>query len=272
MRLSKMETIVDMFAGLGYFTIPLSSGNRDKIVKYIAIEKNPVSFGYLKQNLVLNSVNTIVEAVNGDNRIVASELIGTCDRILMGYLPNTKDFLPRSLFSHSSSFLRHILPLHLHDHSSQWSYRSSATLNRDICFLGPLSLPRRMAAYSITIISPRKVKPKPSHLMRLMRLWRQAGLLPHGLRSLKLARLRIMHHSWFIIVQTLRLRLHRQTKLLIALVLCLVTLEGSMILSKCSQIWTSSVMIGVRVNDRGRDPLCFVYNQYKCLKVYELFR
>jgi tRNA wybutosine-synthesizing protein 2 len=95
-KFSRAETVVDMFAGLGYFTIPLSSANKERIVKYVAIEKNPTSFGYLSQNLALNCVDGVVEAINGDNRIVANDLCGKCDRILMGYLPNTKDFLPRA--------------------------------------------------------------------------------------------------------------------------------------------------------------------------------
>ncbi len=87
------ETVVDMFAGIGYFTLPLAKFSGAKRV--IACEKNPESFGFLKRNIVLNEVEDIVEPVLGDNRDLPGRAFA--DRILMGYVQTTSDFLPKAL-------------------------------------------------------------------------------------------------------------------------------------------------------------------------------
>lgn len=87
------EVVVDLFAGIGYFTLPLAVHGRP--ARVIAIEKNPVSYQYLQENIELNDVADIVEARLGDNRDVAP--IGQADRVLMGYLPDPTEFLPLAL-------------------------------------------------------------------------------------------------------------------------------------------------------------------------------
>jgi tRNA wybutosine-synthesizing protein 2 len=56
LRMSKLpeknETIIDMFAGIGYFTIPMAVHAKPK--KIYAIEINPTSHGYLCENIRLN--------------------------------------------------------------------------------------------------------------------------------------------------------------------------------------------------------------------------
>lgn len=87
------ETVVDMFAGIGYFAIPLAI--RGGPTRVIAIEKNPLSFRYLQENVALNRVEHVVEPWLGDNRDYAPE--GIADRVLMGYLPGTAAFLPKAI-------------------------------------------------------------------------------------------------------------------------------------------------------------------------------
>lgn len=84
------EIVVDMFAGIGYFSIPIAKHARPG--KVYSIEKNPDSFRYLRENIRLNRVQERVSPTLGDCREVGLE--GVADRVLMGYLPGTERFLP----------------------------------------------------------------------------------------------------------------------------------------------------------------------------------
>jgi len=84
------ETVVDLFAGIGYFTIPMAVYSKPK--KIFACEINTVAYEFLCKNIVLNDVTTIVEPLIGDNRTRAPKDIA--DRVLMGYLNNIYKFLP----------------------------------------------------------------------------------------------------------------------------------------------------------------------------------
>jgi tRNA wybutosine-synthesizing protein 2 len=87
------ETIVDMFAGIGYFSIPLAV--YQKPMKIIACELNPVAFQYLEENIALNQVSRIVKPVLGDNRDLPGEDIA--DRVVMGYVKTTHEYLPTAI-------------------------------------------------------------------------------------------------------------------------------------------------------------------------------
>jgi tRNA wybutosine-synthesizing protein 2 len=63
------ETVVDLFAGIGYFSLPMAVYSTPK--KIFACEMNPVAYAYLCQNVVLNHVGHVVEPCFGDNRMVA---------------------------------------------------------------------------------------------------------------------------------------------------------------------------------------------------------
>jgi tRNA wybutosine-synthesizing protein 2 len=84
------ENVVDMFAGIGYFTLPMAVHARPR--KILAIELNPVSYGYLCENVRLNHVEDIVEPVLGDCREKSPE--GWADRVIMGYVGTTQEYLP----------------------------------------------------------------------------------------------------------------------------------------------------------------------------------
>lgn len=106
-RISKPdEVVVDMFAGIGYFTLPIAVHSKPK--KIYACEKNPISFDFLRENIVLNNVVDIVEPLPGDNRKIAPK--GVADRAIMGYIGDTQRFLPTAF-----RCLKDIGVIHFHD-------------------------------------------------------------------------------------------------------------------------------------------------------------
>ncbi len=104
-RAGEGERVVDMFAGIGYFTIPVAKGTPSCRVH--AAEKNPVAVRFLKENIKLNRLGN-VELFEGDCRDLALE--GGADRILMGYMTGTEAFLDKAL-----SFLGASGTIHYHN-------------------------------------------------------------------------------------------------------------------------------------------------------------
>ena len=67
-----------MFAGIGYFSIPLAGAGAD----VQAMEINPVAFGYLVRSIDANGLSGRITPSCGDCRQL---LAGTYDRIIMGH-------------------------------------------------------------------------------------------------------------------------------------------------------------------------------------------
>jgi tRNA wybutosine-synthesizing protein 2 len=86
------EVVVDMFAGIGFFSIPMAVHSKSK--KIYALEINPIAHHYLHENVLLNGVENIIEPILGDNRNFKQK--GIADRIVMGYLEDTHLFLPKA--------------------------------------------------------------------------------------------------------------------------------------------------------------------------------
>ena len=63
------ERVADMFAGIGYFSVPMAGSG----AKVHAMEINPVAFGYLERNIVRNGLS---------DRIIPS--LGDCRDLLTG--------------------------------------------------------------------------------------------------------------------------------------------------------------------------------------------
>ncbi len=90
-RISKLvkqnETIVDMFAGIGYFSVTLAKSNQG--AKVFAVEKNLDAFRYLQENIRANYLPNVFP-IRGDS---AKIKLPKADRILMGLIPDCKRFI-----------------------------------------------------------------------------------------------------------------------------------------------------------------------------------
>ena len=92
------EHVLDMFAGIGYFTLPMARAG----ASVTAIERNPASFEYLVENVVRNDVQHRVETYRADCRdVIENGVAGhsndvtasasrapdgfVFDRVMMGY-------------------------------------------------------------------------------------------------------------------------------------------------------------------------------------------
>ncbi|MGA8542166.1 MAG: 50S ribosomal protein L11 methyltransferase [Thermoplasmata archaeon] len=88
------ESVVDLFAGIGYFTIPAArSGPATRVV---AVEKNPIAYRYLEENVRRNGVEDRVRCFLGENRSIPLSPHGA-DRVFLGYLPDALPWLPRAV-------------------------------------------------------------------------------------------------------------------------------------------------------------------------------
>ncbi|WP_424016855.1 class I SAM-dependent methyltransferase [Halorientalis pallida] len=73
------DRVFDMFAGVGYFTLPMARAG----ARVTAAEINPTSFRYLLENAKLNDVHERVDLYRADCRDVAEGV--EADRVVMGY-------------------------------------------------------------------------------------------------------------------------------------------------------------------------------------------
>ena len=89
---SEKEVVVDMFSCVGQFAIPIAKHSKPK--KVFAIEKNPFAFEFLKANASLNKLSNL-EPIHGDCRAVSPK--GAADRVVMGYIFDTLQFIPTAL-------------------------------------------------------------------------------------------------------------------------------------------------------------------------------
>ena len=95
------EAVFDMFAGIGYFTLPMARAG----ARVTATERNPIAFRYLLENAMLNEVSERIDAYRADCRDVEAD----ADRVVMGYY-DAFEYLDSAL-----SALRPGGTLHLHE-------------------------------------------------------------------------------------------------------------------------------------------------------------
>ncbi len=116
-RLGKGEFVVDMFAGIGYFSLPMAVHSRPRRV--MAIELNPIAYDYLCQNIRLNHVEEIVQPVLGDCARETPQ--GVADRVVMGMVQVTDRYLSKGIEALRSGGI-----LHYHQTIPSWHYPDAA--------------------------------------------------------------------------------------------------------------------------------------------------
>jgi tRNA (guanine37-N1)-methyltransferase len=85
-QVTDMELVLDMFAGVGPFAVPVSK----KAMYTIAVDKNPDAVEYLKKNIALNKC-TRIDAINIDARDIW--IPQPPDRIIMNLPHSAHEFL-----------------------------------------------------------------------------------------------------------------------------------------------------------------------------------
>jgi tRNA (guanine37-N1)-methyltransferase len=91
---STEEEIIDMFAGVGSFSIQLAKRAPQSHV--IAIDINPDAIRYLEENIRLNRISNI-EAVEGDVKEIFVRFGNKADRIIMNLPKSASEFLREAL-------------------------------------------------------------------------------------------------------------------------------------------------------------------------------
>jgi tRNA wybutosine-synthesizing protein 3 len=86
---SENEVVVDLFCGIGYYTIPILVKNNVKHV--YSCEWNINSINALKYNLENNNVEKKCTIIEGDNRETTDNLENIADRVLLGLLPTAEE-------------------------------------------------------------------------------------------------------------------------------------------------------------------------------------
>lgn len=87
------EVVADLFAGIGYFTIPLAARAGAEAV--VGFDVNPTALAYLSRNADANDVAHRVHPVRADSRTLAGA--PWADRVVLGYLPDPSDAFPAAL-------------------------------------------------------------------------------------------------------------------------------------------------------------------------------
>ena len=96
------ETVIDMFARIGYFSIPVAVHSRAS--KIISIEINPNSYDFLCENIKLNKADN-VNPVLGDCLVETPKY--NADRIIMGYVKTTHHYLKVAINSLNEGGILH---------------------------------------------------------------------------------------------------------------------------------------------------------------------
>ncbi|MCX8153436.1 MAG: class I SAM-dependent methyltransferase family protein [Candidatus Bathyarchaeota archaeon] len=90
------ETIINMFAGVGCFSIIIA--RHSKAAKVVSIDVNPTAVQFMQENIMLNRVYNKVFPVIGDAKeVIGIQLKGKADRVLMPLPGKSLEYLPYAI-------------------------------------------------------------------------------------------------------------------------------------------------------------------------------
>jgi tRNA (guanine37-N1)-methyltransferase len=92
-QVARGETVIDMFAGVGPFSIMIAKTRSPEVV--YAIDSNPEAVRYMEENIALNKAHN-VKVIHGDAREKVPEL-GAADRIIMNLPHSAHEFLSEAI-------------------------------------------------------------------------------------------------------------------------------------------------------------------------------
>jgi len=96
LRIAKLttsgEVIVNMFAGIGTFSIVIAKKRAG--VRVYSIDKSMAAFGFMVENVVLNHLNGVVVPILGDAKEATAGLRGKADRVLLPLPELVYEYLP----------------------------------------------------------------------------------------------------------------------------------------------------------------------------------
>jgi tRNA (guanine37-N1)-methyltransferase len=88
-QVSPGEVVIDMFAGIGPFSIMIAKSRSPKVV--YAVDINPDAVGYMKENVALNKVNVVVPILGDARKEILS--LEKADRIIMNLPHDAKEYI-----------------------------------------------------------------------------------------------------------------------------------------------------------------------------------
>ncbi len=107
MQVSSGEVVVNMFAGVGLFSIIIAKHRSPR--KVYSIDINPDAYRYMVENIRLNKLEGVVIPLLGDAaRVVKNQLIGVADRVLMPLPGLSYEYLEYAILSLKPGYPRYI--------------------------------------------------------------------------------------------------------------------------------------------------------------------
>ena len=157
----KGETVVDLFAGVGPFSVLIAKKNPE--VKVYAVDINPEAVEFLKKNIRLNRVDKRVIPIQGNARqAVEDQLLGVADRVIMNLPEKALEFVdaackavkPSGGIVHYYAFIR--LPDSLEAAQQRFSEAVEKTGRKVEAFLSAKTI-RETAPYESQIVLDAKI-------------------------------------------------------------------------------------------------------------------